>query len=159
MLRLRFWQPADLPFLCAAAAQVAWDILPPDDRSRAMPHAVAQSAQADLLLTLQSPGGTAVVAEAAGRPVGFLLVTVSPNERTGLPFGYMADIYVAPDYRGRGLARELDRVGGEYLRRLGLTEAVQWTHAHNAAGQALARRNGFEPWGVMMAKELPRPAG
>lgn len=115
---------------------------------------VAQSAQADLLQALQSPGGTAVVVEDAGRPVGFLLVTVNHNDRTGAPFGCLADIYIAPGYRGRGLARALHQLGEEHLRRLGLTEAVHWTHAHNEAGQASARRNGFEPWGVMMVKEL-----
>lgn len=154
MLQVRFWQPEDLPFLLTAAARMAWEILPAADKAAVHPELAAWSARADLLSTLLSPGGTAVVAADGGRPVGFLLVSAVPEQRMGRPAGYLADIYIAPDYRGRGLSRPLHQLGESYLRQLGLAEATHWTHAGNQAGLAAARRNGYEPWAVVMAKRL-----
>lgn len=154
MARIRLWQASDLPHLLRMAAVMAWQITPEDDRRATTPQAVALSAQMSLIGVLRSPGGTAVVAEAEGRPVGFLLIALQPNEKTGEPQGYMADIYVEPSHQRQGLGRQLHLAAEAYLRQMGIRTATNWVHAHNRQGQAASERHGFEVWGMMMAKEL-----
>lgn len=139
------------------AAVLAWQITPEDDRRATTPGAVAWGAKMNLLGVLRSPGGTAIVAEEDGRPVGFLLIALQPHDKTGELQGYMADIYVEPAYQGRGLARQMHLAGEAYLRQIGIRTATNWVHAHNRQGQAASARHGFETWGVMMAKELQQP--
>lgn len=159
MPRLRLWQQSDLPDLVRMAITAAWDITPADDRAHTTFQAVAANAQRNLAAVLRSPSGTAIVAEEGGRPVGFLLVGLQPNDITGQPTGYMADIYVEPEYRRQGIAEQMHDVTEEYLRSIGVRRASNWTHAHNAKGLSSSRRHGFQDWGAMMVKELKPSRG
>ncbi len=154
MARIRFWQPSDLPYLQRMAAITAWNITPADDKARSRFETVAASAVQNLHGVLSSPGGTAVVAEEGGRPVGYLLIGIQRNDQTGEPHGYLADIYVEPAHRKKGISKGLHLVGEEYLRRLGMRKATNWTHAHNPLGQAASSHHGYELWGMMMVKHL-----
>lgn len=160
MPTIRFWQPSDLPYLQRMSALTTWNITPPDDKPKTTFETVAQSAVENLHRVLQSPGGTAVVADESGRPVGYLLIGIQYHDRTGEPYGYMADIYVEPEFRRGGLSKGMHRLGEEYLRRLGIRRATNWTHAHNPLGQRASKHHGFELWGMMMVKHLqPAQAG
>ncbi|HEY3367246.1 MAG TPA: GNAT family N-acetyltransferase [Symbiobacteriaceae bacterium] len=157
MALVRFWQSSDLPYLLHMAAVTAWEIMPPDDRLATTFATVAKNAQNNVTAVLGSPGGTAVVADVGGVPVGYLLVGIQAHDRTGQPQGYMADIYVAPEFRRAGLSKELHLVAEEYLRSIGITRATNWTHAHNSLGLGAGRRHGYDLWGMMMVKHLRRP--
>mgnify|MGYP003880784625 FL=1 len=154
MPQVRFWQMADLPWLLEMAAETDWQIMSPTDRAVARPEVVRANAHRNLLATLSSPGGTAIVTEDGGRPVGFLLIGIRPDDRTGEPQGYMADIYLMPEYRGRGLAKQMHELGEEYLRRIGIRRVTNWVHATNPLGQKTSEARGFRVWGVMMEKLL-----
>lgn len=154
LARIRFFQPWDLPHLLRMAAVTAWEITPEDDRRHTTRERVAQAAQMNVLAVLNSPLGTAVVAEADGRPVGYLLIAIQANDKTGEPQGYMADIYVEPAYRRHGFARQMHDLAEAYLRRIGIRTATNWVHTHNRDGLAASARHGFQPWGFMMAKVL-----
>lgn len=151
---IRFWQPRDLPYLLQMAAETAWQITPPADRAATSPEVIRQAAHQNLGGCLSSPGGTAVVAEENGRPVGFLVITLQPNERTGETQGYFADIYVEPAHRRGGVARGMHNLAEAYLQRLGIKSATNWVHAHNEKGQKTGEKFGLRPWGVMMAKTI-----
>lgn len=154
MVDVRLFKPSDMPALLQGVAAHTWDILAPEERSGTSPDIVAEGAQANLMAVLQSPGGTAVVADDGGRIVGYLLIGVGPDGVTGEMFGYLADIYLDPAYRGRGIARRMHEIGEGYLVQLGVRKAKLWTHAHNPQGQASAQRNGYKPYGIAMLKEL-----
>lgn len=154
MVRVRFWQESDLPYLARMAAETAWEITPPGDKPYTTYERVATNAVRNLYGVLQSPPGTAVVAEDDGRPVGYLLLGLQMNDRTGEPHGYLADIYVEPAYRRSGLAKKLHEVGEEYLRQQGIRRVTNWTHAHNPLGQKSSEYFGLKLWGVMMSKDL-----
>lgn len=154
LAHVRFWQPQDLPDLRWFAALNAWQILPDDDRRIASIGAVATSAEENLLRVLSSPGGTAVVAEADGRPVGYMLVAVQPDQRTRQWTGYMADIYIDPKYRGAGIGAKFHEAAERYLANLGVRQATLWTHAHNPLGQRSAARRGYQLHGTMMSRLL-----
>lgn len=154
---LRLWRPSDLPDLLQMAITNAWETLPEDDKRRAQYAAVARNAYMNLLGGLQSPFGTAVVADEGGRPIGYLLVGLQPNGLTGQPAGYLADIYVQPAFRRHGLGLKLHQAAEAYLRQLGVSTATNWTHAHNKEGQAASKRHGLPVWGMMMVKHLTAP--
>lgn len=158
MAQVRFWRQSDLPYLAQMAAVTAWEITPPDNRASTTFETVSRNAVQNLLTVLGSPGGTAVVADVGSIPVGYLLIGIQAHERTGAPRGYMADIYVAPEFRRAGLTKELHLLGEQYLRSIGITRATTWTHAHNAKGAGTAAHHGYNPSGVMMVKRLERPA-
>lgn len=159
MPQFRLWEQSDLPRLAEMAAITAWNITPEDDKPYTSQEHVSASAVQNLYGVLGSPGGTAVVADEGGKPVGYLLIAIQHNDMTGEPMGYMADIYVEPAFRRGGVSKELHRVGEEYLRRLGVRKATNWTHAHNQLGQSATAYHGFRPWGVMMVKELQAASG
>lgn len=154
MAEVRFWRPDDLPHLSYFAAMNTWKILTPDDQAVASIGYVASSAEENLHAVLSSPGGTALVAEENGRPVGYLLIGIRPAERTGEPSGYMADVYIEPEYRNQGIAGQFHKLGEEYLQRLGVRKATLWTHAHNPLGRQSAERQGYRTYGAMYAKKL-----
>src|SRR2546428_2358173 len=154
MATIRFWQPADLPYLLHMAGETAWQITPPGDRARSHPDLIRQAAHQNLAGCLSSPGGTAVVAEENGRPVGYLVVTLQPDDRTGDAHGYLADIHVEPEFRRSRLAKELHQVGEEYLQQLGIRTVTNWVHAGNEKGQKAGEYFGLRPWAVMMAKTI-----
>lgn len=154
MVQVRFWQQSDLPGLMQMAAITAWEIMNPSDKAVARPEVVATNAQRSLIGCLQSPGGTAVVADDGGHPVGYLLIGLRPDDRTGEMQGYMADIYIYPQYRGKGLAQEFHRLGEDYLRRIGIRQATNWVHATNPLGKKASMQKGFRLWGLMLEKVL-----
>lgn len=154
MAEVRFWRPEDMPYLRWFAALNAWHILPPDDLRHASVGTVAQHAEGNLFGVLQSPGGTALVAVADGRPVGYMLIAVRSDEKTNERAGYIADIYIEPAYRKHGIAGHFHEIGEKYLADMGIRRATLWTHAHNPLGQKSAERRGYKLWGMMMSKEL-----
>ncbi|MEO0565632.1 MAG: GNAT family N-acetyltransferase, partial [Chloroflexota bacterium] len=76
---------------------------------------------------------------ARGLIVGYVLATISdptPSMFRALPVGSLADLYVLPDVRRRGVARQLVDVAMEWFRGQGV-EAVEWEVAEaNHAGRA-----------------------
>jgi ribosomal protein S18 acetylase RimI-like enzyme len=143
-----------MPILRLFAVINAWQILPPDDRQLASIAEVARTAEQNLLGVLNAPGGTALVAVENGKLLGYLSIAIRPDERTGEPTGYMADIYIDPGGRGKGIATEFHRVGEKYLADMGIRKASLWTHAHNPLGQKSAQRQGYQIQGVVLAKTL-----
>lgn len=154
MANVRFWQPRDLPELRWFAALNTWQILPADDRRIASIGAVATSAEENLLRVLDSPGGTAIVAEADGRLVGYILVAMQPDQRTRQWVGYLADIYIEPAFRKTGIASKFHELAEAHLARQGVRQATLWTHAHNPLGQRSAERRGYQIHGLMMSRVL-----
>ena len=154
MVKVRFWQQSDLPELMRMAAVTAWNITPPDDKPHTRFETVAANAQQNLTRVLSAPYGTAVVAEDGGRLVGYFLLAIQHNDKTGEPHGYAADIYVEPGDRRSGVSRQLHALGEAYLRKLGLTKLTNWTHAHNPLGQKASEKHGFRLHMLMMSKDL-----
>lgn len=57
----------------------------------------------------------------------------------------VAEVFVVPSHRGRGLAAALVRAAVEIFRTRAVTFAAVWTHPANAAAMALYRGAGFTP--------------
>jgi mycothiol synthase len=92
------------------------------------------------------PSGVLLVAPAAdpGRPVAFTKVELA-GDPGAPPKGWIALIGVRPEWRGRGLGRELLRWGVGYLRGRGAGVIELAVEALNERATALYRRTGFVP--------------
>lgn len=96
-----------------------------------------------------------VARDAAGRPVG-LCWCVLFDPGTGLE-GEVAELYVEPDARGRGVGSALVAAARRLFVERGVTFAAVWTHPGNAAALEVYRRNGFLPTEQAVLTWLPLP--
>ena len=70
--------------------------------------------------------------------------------------GEVAEVYVRPDHRGRGLARRLLARAVDLFTERQVTFATVWTHAGNAAAIRLYRSAGFAPTEQTVLTWLPK---
>jgi len=160
MIEVRHWVQSDLPHLQRMAVILTLGITPAEDLRASDPTTIAIAAVTNLHSVLASPGGTAIVGTVRGLPIGFLLIGIQTDDRTGQPKGYLADIYVEPAHRGTGLSGRLQEAGEQYLRWIGVRRASVWVHAHNPKGRKAAANFGMQPRSVVLSKRLrPRTAG
>ena len=73
---------------------------------------------------------------------------------TGLE-GEVAEVYVGPQHRGRGLAKTLLRRAVALFRERGVTLGVVWTRAANEGAVRLYREAGFAPTEQLVLTWLP----
>lgn len=155
MYTFRMVQPWDRPWLEQAAVSAAWESLSADERAGAAPGTVAHLAQQQLHSVLGGdPGAFGIVAQVGTVPVGFVLAMAGPDTSTGEVHGHLLSVWVAPQHRRRGLARQL-REGAELLfGQLGLRKVKLWTGLHNQAAVRLAQGAGYVPEGLIGMKKL-----
>jgi ribosomal protein S18 acetylase RimI-like enzyme len=96
-----------------------------------------------------------VARDGAGRVVG-LCWCVLFDPGSGLE-GEVAELYVAPEARGRGVATALVGEAKRLFVERGVTFAVVWTHPANAAALAIYRRHGFTATEQAVLTWLPLP--
>lgn len=86
---------------------------------------------------------TRLLAEVSGDAVGVLSIGQAHDgsENTGELFG----LWVAPDWRGKGVATRLVTVGAEHARQMGDTHLIYWVGTDNGRAVAFASGIGFRP--------------
>jgi mycothiol synthase len=98
----------------------------------------------------QEPGQSTTLlvlpADRPDDPVAFVRTAVQPPQADALaPLGEVRLVGVVPEWRGRGLGRELLRWGVEWLRARGAGTISLNVEAENELALGLYRRTGFEP--------------
>ncbi len=105
--------------------------------------------------------GRLLVAEADGRPVGMLVCFVDEAESyivaSDRRFGYVSDLFVTPQTRGRGVGRRLLAEAERHFRALGLVQIQIGTLANNTAARAAYEAWGFRPYELTLEKRLAAP--
>jgi ribosomal protein S18 acetylase RimI-like enzyme len=71
-------------------------------------------------------------------------------------FGYVADTYVVPEFRGRGVVSRLLETAESHMRERGVSRMRIWTLANNTSAKRAYESYGFEPYEVVMEKILRR---
>jgi len=94
-----------------------------------------------------------VARDESGSPLG-LCWCVLFDPGTGLE-GEVAEVYVRPEARGRGLGTRLLREAVELFRRRRVTFACVWTRDDNPAAMTLYRSAGFSPTEQAVLTWLP----
>jgi ribosomal protein S18 acetylase RimI-like enzyme len=109
---------------------------------------------------LADPDSFALLAEDAGRPVGYAVVYLRGSEETWQTgcIGVLETLAVLPEHRGRGIGSALvERVFSE-LRRLGAGHFEVGVIASNEAALRFYERLGLERILVTFIGALPPPA-
>lgn len=94
------------------------------------------------------------VAEAAGRPAGFLAgrVRAAPRWFGGEPVGFVSEVFVDPAWRGRKLGERLVGEGVAWFSSQGIARVELQVLAGNAAARHLYGRLGFADELVQMVR-------
>ena len=105
---------------------------------------------------LREPEVVILVAEESTRIIGYVYAGLEPlswKELRG-PAGFIHDIVVEEQARGRGIARELIAGAVEWLRQRGAPRVVLWTAAQNERAHHLFDAAGFRKTMIEMTLEL-----
>jgi len=94
-----------------------------------------------------------VARDGNGRAIGLCWVVLF-DPGTGLE-GEVAELYVRPDARGRGVASSLVRAAMDLMRERRVTFAAVWTRNDNPAALAAYRAAGFKPTEQTVLTWLP----
>lgn len=118
---------------------------------------------ADLYLDwmLQKAGtrGAVLVAESNGIFVGFVAGWIDETMNIGETpdsnrVGYISDICVMPDFRGRGIAAQLLKRIEQHLASFGIARLRVNSLATNKSAQASYERAGFAPYEIIHEKTI-----
>jgi ribosomal protein S18 acetylase RimI-like enzyme len=105
---------------------------------------------------LDDPGMTILVAEAEGRVVGFVKLSIVIK-----PWGLAGEIdtmVVAEAHRGRGWGARLLAAAEEHAVNAGARGLRLDVLAGNEAGRRFYERAGFSPFAIRYGKDVPQPA-
>jgi len=86
---------------------------------------------------------------------GYLWVGEGANMMTGLKNGFIYDIFVKEEFRGRGIGRILLEKAESYCREKGYSKILLMVSINNAAAIKLYDKMGFKAEEMYMGKELP----
>lgn len=163
-IQVRAYDPA-----CDRAAVRALVIQLQDDEralhpSRRPGESVADDYMPWLEASVREQQGDILVAEAAGRVVGYtsywIEVDICPEE---LPesnrHGYIQDLCVDRDWRGQGIAGRLLAAAEQALSGKRLTYLRLGVLANNAPALSAYAKQGFAPYEIVMEKRFSEPSG
>jgi GNAT superfamily N-acetyltransferase len=146
--------PPEWPWIVARSAATGWEHVLPALRPQVTPEMVAANVRQALWGLLSQPGNVALVARESGRPVGYLLVAFMPDEVAGVPTALFWDIWVEPEWRGKGVSSRLTAAGEEQCRAVGVHVIRRVVATHNAASLRHAEGDGSQPERIVFVKVI-----
>jgi len=156
-IRLRPATRADDAFFREMEFQATWESLEDSDRERIRPEALHASLRETHDLLLARPGNRVLIAEdEAGTRIGLLWFGMNRNLVTGEDEAWIYNISVVPEFRGRGLGRELMHRAEALARQEGYRVIGLMVAAHNAPARRLYERMEYDTSTLLMRKRLDR---
>ena len=106
---------------------------------------------------LRDPDVVILVAERAGRVVGYVYAAVEPRSWKELRdvAGFVHDVVVEVDSRGVGIGARLVEAAAEWLVARDVPRVMLWTAERNIGAQRLFARLGFRRTMIEMTREAP----
>ncbi len=99
------------------------------------------------------PLARAWLVRVSARPVGYLIITLGFSVEYGGRDGFIDDLYVAPEARGRGLGRLLVELACREAARLGIRTLHLEVEMQNARAASLYRSVGFAETGRRLMRK------
>lgn len=111
---------------------------------------------AHLSANINNPNWLVLVVELDDALVGFgnVILTSYPDFLGGQRYGYVDDVAVTASQRGKGIGQALYQHMETWLHEHGVHRAELSVIAGNALGHNFWKKQGFEPFISLMAKEL-----
>lgn len=105
---------------------------------------------------VNSPEDCVFVADLDGAVVGYVFAALEPMSWYELrgPAGFIHDVVVLEEARGRGIGTKLMEAAIAWLRERGAPRVILWTASKNETAHALFRRLGFRDTMTEMTREL-----
>jgi ribosomal protein S18 acetylase RimI-like enzyme len=104
---------------------------------------------------LRKVTGRLFVAENEGHDfVGYVWIGEDNNMMTGLKSGFIYDIFVKEEYRGKGIGKTLLEKAESYCKEKGYSKILLMVAVNNSAAMNLYDRMGFKPEQTYMGKGL-----
>jgi ribosomal protein S18 acetylase RimI-like enzyme len=105
--------------------------------------------------------GALLIAELNGVFAGYAVCWIEHDDNIAETddsnhFGYVADTYVVPEFRGRGVVSRLLETAESHMRERGVARMRICTLANNMSAKRAYESYGFEPYEVVMEKMLRR---
>lgn len=132
---------ADLWVALAAEQRQYGSHIHPEPNRRAVRDEAAHHAVTDRLVVVRDDG-----------VVGFVTFGLESGSRTDVVRGVVENLYVAPDYRGRGVGSTLLSTAEGHLRELGADVLSLRTMADNDDARRFYRRHGYRAHRVELEK-------
>jgi ribosomal protein S18 acetylase RimI-like enzyme len=116
-----------------------------------------------LLRRVAERSGAIFVAEHAGAVIGFIACYVKDTQSlietaAYSRYGYVSDLDILAEWRGRGLARRLLASAEQHLAQCGVTRLRIGVLAANSAAQRAYEKYGFAPYENELEKPIATPS-
>lgn len=95
-----------------------------------------------------------ITAEDNGKIVGRAYLYILKNELHPEPFGFLEDVFVEPEYRGKGIGSELVKKAIEEARSRGCYKLIGNSRFENEGAHRFYERFGFAKHGFEFRMEL-----
>ncbi len=154
-IHLRKAKATDMPLVKKMAVETGWEYIPETqkkllDREKWNMHVIE-----DYENILKEENSEVFIAEDEHHKyVGHLIVGQTRGQITGLNFGYVFDIFVEEEFRGKGVGKLLLEKAEDYCRRKGHSRIALSVSATNDSAIKLYSRTGYKPERITMAKEI-----
>ncbi len=119
----------------------------------------AESALVEIERKMAAHNGALLIAVLSGKAIGFVSCHDGDDEDKNLqekyrPYGYVSNVFVAADHRGRGFGAALLDAAEDYLAGLGFHRVMLSVMAANADARAVYEKRGYHTYEVIYEKQL-----
>ncbi len=154
-IRMRRARRADFKIIWPATLQTVWDHTPPDERARLSHETWEKHFRKRIESYIDGDRTEAWVAEdPAGAFLGYLIVGPGGGFLTPEMHGFVWDVWVAPEHRGKGVGKFLIQWAVDWARRQGYGKLKLEVAESNVSARQLYEEMGFRPERQHMGRVL-----
>ena len=154
-IRIREGRRGDHDLIWRETMGTVWNDIPEGERQGLDSARLEAHFRPHAKQVIDSPENAVFVAEGpSGQVLGYTIVGAATTMLTPTPFGFVYDMWVAPDARRQGVARRLLERASDWGRARGYRKLKLEVAATNAAARALYGSNGFAEERIFMCREL-----
>ncbi|TLZ51353.1 MAG: GNAT family N-acetyltransferase [Methanobacteriota archaeon] len=154
-IRIREATREDQDLIWKATMETVWNDLPPDERRHFDRATLERHFRPHAKQVLESTDNSILVAEGPDASIlGYAIVGSASTMLSPVPFGFVYDVWVAPEARRRGVARRLLAAAEDWCRAQGYRKLKLEVAASNVAARALYTADGFAEERIFMGRPL-----